>query len=145
MATPTLKEFFGPMIEGPLDPTFQAAPEVKAADGVPVDADPGLPDPDMMTQDVAKTSASSLNFFSKNVQSAVSKYNLQSEGFDSSLLQGFAQALDDFAYQQYTTVQNPASRQAFEVDYQKIAADWSKDLTKLFEKLLKLRGHSDLA
>ena len=31
---------------------------------------------------------------------------------------------------------------AFEADYQKLAADWSKDLTKLFDKVLKLKGHT---
>ena len=87
-------------------------------------------------------SSSSLQFFSKNVQSAVSKYNLEQEGFDTSSLQGFAEGLDGLVFQMYQGVQEPAARQSFEADYQKLAADWSKDLTKLFDKVLKLKGHT---
>jgi hypothetical protein len=148
MAKIDLKEFFVHALkEGPRDATFKPSPEIKAADSIDPAADPaaagmdaGLDDP-TMTQDVAAQSASSLQFFSKNVQSAVSKYNLESEGFDSSSLQTFAQGMDDLAFQMYQGVQDPASRQAFEADYQKLAADWSKDLTKLFDKVLKLKGH----
>lgn len=144
MAKITLMEFFSNHIsEGPGDPTFKPAPAIDANAGIDAAAPPemGMEDP-AMTQDVAVQSASSLNFFSKNVQSAVSKYNLEGEGFDSTTLQGFAQGLDDLIFQMYQGVQEPATRQAFEADYQKLAADWSKDLTKLFDKVLKLKGHS---
>lgn len=137
-----LKEFFKPMIEGPQDPTFAAAPEIKPMDGT---GEPGMDTMDPApTQDVAKMSASSLSFFSKNVQSAVSKYSLAEEGFDVGSLQAFAGALDNMAFQMYNQVQNPSSRQKFEADYQKLAADWATDLTKLFEKVKKLAGHQDL-
>lgn len=141
-----LKEFFVHAFvnEAPLDKTFKPAPTVKPGDGM----DPGAAvGPEMggeepMSQDVAAMSASSLSFFAKNVQSAVSKYNLEAEGFNSSALQEFAGALDELVFQMYQGVQDPADRQAFEADYQKLAADWSKDLTKLFDKVLKLKGHS---
>jgi len=140
-----LKEFFiHALREGPGDPTFKPAPQVKAGDGV---AEPGIDpagaggeDP-AMTQDVSAMSASSLSFFAKNVASAISKYNLEQEGFDASSLQGFAQGLDGLVFQMYQSVQEPAARQSFEADYQKLAADWSKDLTKLFDKVLKLKSH----
>ena len=143
----SLLEFFAPALrEGPLDKTFKPPAEVPVDDGA--DMDPGM-DPGMdaggdpgMTQDVAKMSASSLQFFTKNVQSAVSKYNLEQEGFDAAALEQFAGALDSLAFQLYEQVQEPATRQAFEADYQKLAADWSKDLTKLFDKVLKLKSHT---
>lgn len=134
-----LKEFFSPMLrEGPLDPTFKTGPEVPAEPGaeLPPGAEPE------MTQDVAKMSASSLQFFTKNVQSAVSKYNMQQEGFDDQALTQFAGALDALCFGLYEQVQEPAERQSFEADYQKLAAEWAKDLTKLFDKVLKLKGHS---
>jgi hypothetical protein len=142
-----LKEFFiHALREGPRDPAFKPAPEVKPSDGI----DPGSdvpPPPDAeepMTQDVAAMSASSLQFFSKNVQSAVGKYNLEGEGFDIAGLQAFAEALDGLVFQMYQGVQDPAERQGFEADYQKLAADWSKDLTKLFDKVLKLKGYGSM-
>ena len=137
-----LKEFFiHALREGPGDPTFKAAPEVKPSDGVQGDEPvPGAEEP--MTQDVAAMSASSLQFFSKNVQSAVGKYNLEGEGFDGAGLQGFAEAHDGLVFQMYQGVQDPSERQGFEADYQKLAADWSKDLTKLFDKVLKLKGYT---
>lgn len=145
MAKIDLREFFEHALhEGPGDATFKPAPQVKAAPpGGGVDPgmdDGGMEDP-MMTQDVAAQSASSLQFFSKNVQSAVSKYNLEAEGFDSSSLETFAAGIDDLIFQMYQGVQDPSARQSFEADYQKLAADWSKDLTKLFDKVLKLKGH----
>jgi hypothetical protein len=119
-----LEQFFVHKLhEGPRDKAFKPSPEVPVKDnpdaidpGGDMAPEPGMEDPnlgqdDSMTQDVAKMSASSLNFFAKNVQSAVSK---------------------------------PGARQSFESDYQKLAADWAKDLTKLFEKVLKLQGHVDL-
>ena len=133
-----LKEFFSPMLrEGPLDPTFKTGPEVPMEPGaeLPPGAEPE------MTQDVAKMSASSLQFFTKNVQSAVSKYNMQQEGFDDQALQQFAGALDALCFGLYEQVQEPAERQSFEADYQKLAAEWAKDLTKLFDKVLKLKSH----
>jgi len=141
-----LKEFFiHKLQEGPADPTFKPAPAVKASDAAGAEPvmDPamGAADP-AMTQDVAAMSNSSLSFFSKNVSSAVSKYNLESEGFDAGALQQFAEALDALCFQMYQGVQEPAERQSFEADYQKLAADWSKDLTKLFDKVLKLKGHA---
>jgi hypothetical protein len=142
MAKIQLKEFFfNHLNEGPADATFKPAPQIKAAPGG--DMDPGLDagmEPEM-TQDVSAMSASSLQFFSKNVQSAVSKYNLEAEGFDTTSLQGFAEGMDQLVFQMYQGVQEPAARQAFEADYQKLAADWSKDLTKLFDKTLKLKSH----
>lgn len=136
----TLKEFFEPLLEGPSDPTFKPAPSVKPMDPA---GSPGMdtvaPPP---TQDVAKMSASSLSFFSKNVQSAASKFQL--EGFDPSGLQAFAASLDDACYQIYSQVQSPQARQSFEADYQKVAADWSKDIAKLLEKVAKLAGHVDV-
>ncbi len=140
-----LKEFFAPLIkEGPRDPTFKPAPEIKPSDDAGFDSAEiglgGVEEP--MTQDVAAMSASSLSFFSKNVQSAVSKYSLEQEGFNAQALQEFAGAMDELVFQMYQGVQEPAARQAFEADYQKLAADWSKDLTKLFDKVLKLKGHS---
>lgn len=139
--TMDLKEFFAPVLrEGPLDPTFHAAPEVKPSDASSSGDLPPAEEP--MTQDVAAMSASSLSFFSKNVQSAVSKYGLEQEGFNTAALQEFAAALDEMAFQMYQGVQEPAERQAFESDYQRVAADWSKDLVKLFEKVLKLKGHA---
>jgi hypothetical protein len=141
-----LKEFFiHKLNEGPADPTFQPAPAVKAGDGMDPAAG-GLSgdgmDPNAMTQDVSAMSASSLQFFAKNVQSAVSKYNLEAEGFDAGALSQFASALDELVFQMYQGVQEPATRQSFEADYQKLAADWSKDLTKLFDKVLKLKSHT---
>ena len=134
-----LKEFFiHKLQEGPLDPTFKTGPEV------PADPDAELPpgaEPEM-SQDVAKMSASSLQFFTKNVQSAVSKFNMQAEGFDDEALTQFASALDALVFGLYERVQEPAARQKFESDYQKVAADWSTDLTKLFDKILKLKGHA---
>jgi hypothetical protein len=121
-----LREFFVHKLqEGPLDKTFQPGPEVPADPGAepPADAEPE------MTQDVAKMSASSLQFFTKNVQSAVSKFNMQAEGFDDQALTQFAGALDALCFGIYEQVQDPAARQSFEADYQKLAADWSKDLT----------------
>jgi Skp family chaperone for outer membrane proteins len=97
---------------------------------------------DQTTQDVAKTSASSLSFFSKNVNSAVSKYNLEQEEFNVEALQDFARELDALCVRMYSGVQDPAERQGFEADYQKLSADWSKDLTKLFDKVLKLKGYT---
>lgn len=135
----SLKEFFEPMVEGPTDPTFQAAPTVKPMDAA---GQPGMDTLAPDTQDVAKMSATSLSFFSKNVQSAASKFQL--EGFDSSGLQAFAASLDDAAYNLYGQVQNPQARQKFEAEYQKIAADWSTDLTKLLEKVARLAGHVDI-
>jgi len=138
-----LKEFFEhAMREGPLDSTFKAAPEIKPSDGIDPSMDPAAGVEEPMTQDVSAMSASSLQFFTKNVQSAVSKYNLEQEGFDAAALTEFAGALDQLVFQMYQGVQEPATRQAFEADYQKLAADWSKDLTKLFDKVLKLKGHS---
>jgi len=140
-----LKEFFAPIMEGPGDPTFKEPAEIPVDGGIdPAGAGGGMPpegDP-AMTQDVAKMSASSLQFFTKNVQSAVSKYNLQQEGFDDQALTQFAGALDALVFGMYQQVQEPAARQSFEADYQKCAADWSKDLTKLFDKVLKLKGHA---
>ena len=138
-----LKEFFEHAIkEGPLDSTFKPAPEVKPSDGMDPNLDPGAGAEEPMTQDVAAMSASSLQFFTKNVQSAVSKYNLEQEGFNAAALSEFAGALDELVFQMYQGVQEPAARQSFEADYQKLAADWSKDLTKLFDKVLKLKGHT---
>lgn len=152
-----LKEFFFHTIkEGPRDPAFKPAPEVEAEPGAGADAmppaGPGLdagmggdmPPADLagMTQDVSAMSASSLQFFSKNVQSAVSKYDLEADGFDTSALMAFAGALDQMALQVYQQVQEPEARQAFEADYQKLAADWSKDLTKLFGAVMKLKSHT---
>ena len=134
-----LYEFFQPMFEGPMDSTFKPAPEIPT-DGAD-QAPPGAGGPEM-TQDVAKMSASSLQFFTKNVQSAVSKYNLEEDGFDTSALEQFAGALDSLVFEMYQGVQDPGDRQSFEADYQKLAADWSKDLTKLFDKVQKLKGHS---
>jgi hypothetical protein len=144
-----LKEFFNPLIEGPRDPSFKPAPEIEVepeAGALPppeggVDPAGAGGDP-AMTQDVAKMSASSLQFFTKNVQSAVSKYNMQDEGFDDQALQQFAGAMDSLVFGMYQSVQDPAARQSFEADYQKVAADWAKDLTKLFDKVLKLKGHA---
>lgn len=139
--TMNLKEFFVHKLqEGPLDSTFKSAPEIDANDGM--GAEPGADAGEDMTQDVAAMSNSSLQFFTKNVQSAVSKYNLEQEGFDASALEQFAGALDELAFQMYQGVQEPSARQSFEADYQKLAADWSKDLTKLFDKVLKLKGHA---
>jgi hypothetical protein len=140
-----LKEFFiHALKEGPTDATFKPAPQIKAGDGAELGAvDPaaaGMEQP--MTQDVSAMSASSLSFFAKNVASAISKYNLEQEGFDASSLEGFAQGLDGLVFQMYQGVQEPSARQSFEADYQKLAADWSKDLTKLFDKVLKLKGHT---
>jgi hypothetical protein len=138
-----LKEFFEHAIkEGPLDSTFKPAPEIKPSDGMDPNLDPGAGAEEPMTQDVAAMSASSLQFFTKNVQSAVSKYNLEQEGFNAGALTEFAGALDELVFQMYQGVQEPATRQSFEADYQKLAADWSKDLTKLFDKVLKLKGHT---
>ena len=135
-----LKEFFiHKLNEGPLDGTFKPPVEVPAEDPG-AEAVPGA-EPEM-TQDIAKMSASSLQFFTKNVQSAVSKFNLEQDGFDSSALEQFAGSLDALVFGYYQQVQDPAARQAFEADYQKLAADWSKDLTKLFDKLNKLKGHA---
>lgn len=137
-----LKEFFAPTIgEGPLDKTFKPSPAIPADGGI--DMEPGIDAVPDMTQDVAKMSASSLQFFTKNVQSAVSKYsNLEQDGFDSTALEQFAGALDTLVFNMYQQVQEPAARQGFEADYQKLAADWSKDLTKLFDKVNKLKGHA---
>jgi hypothetical protein len=140
-----LREFFvHKLYEGPRDPAFKPAPEIKPGDAAAIE--PGLDAPagDLpMTQDVAAMSASSLSFFAKNVQSAVSKFgDLAADGFDSSSLDQFAEALDGLVFQMYQGVQEPAERQAFEADYQKLAADWSTDLTKLFDKVLKLKAHS---
>lgn len=150
MSSP-LKEFFTHALrEGPADATFKPAPQIKAGDGATAGLDPAMDpagaggagmDP-TMTQDVSAMSASSLSFFAKNVASAISKYNLEQEGFDASSLEGFAQGLDGLVFQMYQGVQEPAERQSFEADYQKLAADWSKDLTKLFDKVLKLKSHS---
>ena len=139
-----LREFFiHKLNEGPADATFKPAPSIKAGPDADLEAAPEMgADDGTMTQDVAAMSASSLQFFSKNVQSAVSKYNLEAEGFDASALSQFAGALDGLAFQMYQGVQEPAARQAFEADYQKLAADWSKDLTKLFDKVLKLKSHT---
>lgn len=140
-----LKEFFEHAIsEGPRDGTFKPAPEIKPADGLDPEASvsPEMGGDSAMTQDVAAMSNSSLQFFSKNVQSAVSKYSLEQEGFNTSALQEFAGALDELVFQMYQGVQEPSERQSFEADYQKLAADWSKDLTKLFDKVLKLKGHT---
>lgn len=136
-----LKEFFFHKLqEGPLDGTFKPPVEV------PVDAEAGAEgvpgaEPEM-TQDIAKMSASSLQFFTKNVQSAVSKYNLEQEGFDAQALEQFAGAMDALVFGYYQQVAEPGARQGFEADYQKLAADWSKDLTKLFDKVQKLKGHA---
>lgn len=144
-----LKEFFVHKLqEGPGDPTFKKAPEIPVDDPT---VDPGIDpagaggDPDanpMMTQDVSKMSASSLQFFTKNVQSAVSKYNLEQEGFDAGALEQFAGAIDSMVQQMYEQVQEPAERQSFESDYQTVAAKWSESLTKLFDQLLKLKSHA---
>jgi hypothetical protein len=141
----SLKEFFTHALrEGPADATFKPAPQIKAGDGATAGLDPAMDpagaDP-TMTQDVSAMSASSLSFFAKNVASAISKYSLEQEGFDASSLEGFAQGLDGLVFQMYQGVQEPSARQSFEADYQKLAADWSKDLTKLFDKVLKLKGH----
>ena len=143
MVKTTLKEFFQ-LGEGPRDPAFKPAAEVPVGAGLDA-MDPAAAElgDDTMTQDVAPLPTEDLNFFAKNVQSAVSKYNLETEGFDSSGVQAFAEGLDQFVLAMYANVQSPNARQGFEVDYQKIAADWSKDLTKLFEKVLKLSGHAD--
>lgn len=138
-----LHEFFlHKLDEAPLDPTFQPAPAVKASDSIDADpaAQPSMGDP-AMTQDVAAMSNSSLSFFQKNVQSAMSKYGLEQSGFNGEALAQFATALDQLVFQMYQGVQDPASRQKFEADYQKLAADWSIDLTKLFDKVLKLQAH----
>lgn len=143
MATPKLQEFFiHALKEGPLDKTFEPAPEVEEPASSAIPGEPGLGGEPEMTQDVSAMSNSSLSFFSKNVQSAVSKYNLEQEGFNTQALQQFASALDELAFQMYQGVQEPAERQSFEADYQKLAADWSKDLTKLFDKVLKLKGYA---
>ena len=141
-----LKEFFEhAMNEGPRDGTFKPAPEIKPADGMDPEADagalPGAEDP--MTQDVAAMSASSLQFFSKNVGSVNQKLNLEGSGFDVAALEQYASGLDGMVFQLYQQVQEPTDRQAFEADYQKLAADWSKDLSKFFEKLLKLKSHTN--
>lgn len=135
-----LEQFFVHKLrEGPRDATFKPAP------AVPVEADPeAAVDPGMdpaMTQDVAPVE---MNFFSDNAQSVISKYSQQlaAEGFDTTSLQTFAQSLDQFCMQMYGGVGDPASRQGFEADYQKAAADWSKGLTKFFDSLLKLKSHA---
>lgn len=133
MAKSNLKEFFVHVLrEGPGDPTFHAAPEVKPIPGEEGQVDPsvGLPAP---TQDVAPTSGEDLSFFSKNVGSTVGK--LQLDGFDSGALQQFASALDQYVYEQYGRVQDPGERQSFEAEYQKCAADFSGDMFKLLEKV----------
>ena len=142
--SPTLREFFVHALrEGPADKTFKPAPEVKPSDDIAAEpVGPEMGGEEALTQDVSAMSNSSLSFFSKNVQSAVSKYNLEQEGFNTQALQEFASALDELVFQMYQGVQEPAERQSFEADYQKLAADWSKDLTKLFDKVLKLKGHS---
>jgi hypothetical protein len=148
---PTLKEFFEPMMkEGPRDGTFKPAPEVKPAVGADPEAAvvatgddmgamPGM-DP-AMTQDVAKMSSSSLSFFTKNVNSVVQKFNLMGEGFAVEGLTEYATSLDDYAYNIYAQVGDPAARQAFEADYQKMAADWSRDLAKQLQKIQDLKKH----
>ena len=134
-----LQEFFQHALrEGPTDPAFAAAPEVKPAPGAEGEADAALLEP---TQDVAKASATSLDFFSKNVSSVTSKAQL--EGFDPSGLDSFARSLDAYAFQCYGRVQDPSARQAFEADYQKIAADASKDWAKLLEKVKGLSSHEE--
>lgn len=147
-SAPTLREFFiHALKEGPTDATFKPAPQIKPGDDAGLDpaagADPAMGGDPAMTQDVAAMSASSLSFFAKNVQSAVNKYNLEQEGFDTSSLTGFAEGLDGLVFQMYQGVQEPGERQSFEADYQKLAADWSKDLTKLFDKVLKLKGYTN--
>jgi hypothetical protein len=138
-----LLEFFQHvMSEGPLDKTFSAAPEIPAG-GDEMGVEPGLEGAGDMTQDVAKMSASSLQFFTKNVNSAASKYQLEQEGFDISSLHQFAGALDALVFGMYEGVQEPTERQKFEEEYQKLAASWSTDLTKLFDKVLKLKSYSN--
>jgi hypothetical protein len=149
----SLREFFiHKLREGPLDGTFKPAPEVKADPAA--GGEPGM-DPEMdpvagpggepqMTQDVAPAQASELSFFSANAQSAVGKFeDLQSEGFDSQALIQFAGAMDALVAQIYQVVQDPSERQDFEVEAQKVAADFSKDLAKLFDNVLSLKAYGN--
>jgi hypothetical protein len=148
MSTKTsLKEFFVHALkEGPLDPAFKASPSVKSIAG----QDPALaqdamgggmqqqPQMDMMSQNTIPTEKGDLDFFSKNVGSAVSKIPM--DGFDSGTISEYAAALDSYVYGLYQQIQDPQERVAFEADYQKTAADWSADIVKFFGKLKKLQG-----
>ncbi|OGR26114.1 MAG: hypothetical protein A2139_08025 [Desulfobacca sp. RBG_16_60_12] len=140
MARITLQEFFHhSLVEGPRDTTFKPAPEVKPVTSSETDA----PEADLApTQDMAPLESSKLDFFAKNVQSAADKFaDLANEGFDTGALLQFASALDQLVGQMYQGIQEPAERQDFEVEAQKVAGDLSKDLSKVFEKVLKLRAY----
>jgi hypothetical protein len=140
MARSALKTFFEHSLrEGPRDTTFKPAPEVKPVASATDDApETELPP----TQNVAPLESSELDFFAKNVQSAADKFaDLANEGFDTGALLQFASALDQLVGQMYQGIQEPAERQDFEVEAQKVAGDLSKDLSKVFEKVLKLRAY----
>lgn len=143
MATPfNINEFFAPQLrlrEGPSDSTFKPAPEIKPA-GDELGADGGdIADPidPGMTQDVAPADPADMSFFVKNAQSVASKYpELPADG-----VVGLAEGLDTFAFDIYSQVQDPAARQAFEADYQKLAADFGRDMAKFLEKAAGLKKH----
>lgn len=137
----SIREFFlHKLQEGPRDPSFKPAPEVKPDDGIDAASvtDPAA-DP-AMTQDVAPMEE--LSFFSQAARSAVSKYDLAADGFDSAALDAFASALDGMVEQAYSAVQDPSARQSFEADAMKMSADFGKDVSKLFDKVMKLKGHA---
>ena len=151
MARIPLKEYFSfALVEGPHDTTFKPAPEVKPVASSSTEEDPAAaslggaaaPEP-AMTQDVAPMEPAQLSFFAQNAQSAVEKFSdLANEGFDTAALDQFAAAVDGLVAQMYQGVQDPAERQDFEVEAQKCAGDFAKDLAKLFDKVLKLRSYS---
>ena len=148
MARISLNEFFDfALREAPRDTTFKPAPAIKpvvssSSDEMEPGAEAGMDAEPALTQDVAPMDASELDFFAKNAQSAVAKFSdLANEGFDSEALTQFAHAMDQMVAQMYQTVQDPAERQDFEVEAQKVSGDFAKDLAKLFDKVLKLRAY----
>lgn len=142
MARIPLTEFFEHALsEGPRDTTFKPAPEVKPVASSSTDMEEPAADLPP-TQDVAPATPEELDYFAKNAQSAVAKFSdLANEGFDSAALVQFATALDQLVGQIYQAVQDPAERQDFEVEAQKVSGDFAKDLAKLFDKVLKLRAY----
>lgn len=136
-----LKEFFSPLIEGPLDGTFKSPAEAPVPGAEPL---PGAA-PEM-TQDIRPVSEGSFTFFQEAAQRFCDRHNDEEMGqmtIDPSAVQMFAAALDNLAFQTYSGLSDPEDRNKYESDIVKVSADFQDALHGFVADIEKLKKHAN--
>ena len=136
-----LKEFFTPLIEGPLDGTFKEPAQAPVPDAPP--APGGAP---QTSQDVRPVSEGSFSFFQDAGQRFCDRHNDEESGqltIDPGAVQMFAGALDNLAYQTYQGLSDPEDRNKYESDIVKVSADFQDALHGFVSDIEKLKKHAN--